>query len=339
MLRQIPSLVQILFVEFITILLFASVSAKMIAHQGALGCGPTRAGISAIDIGFVLVGLVGAGWLVWRMFWPTRVQDSFRPLLRLGGLLVPNPTIPRVTYEFCSTHPSYALMELTSFVPLWIVYRFGPFSPLYAGCDAVFSYFFGRIALGLVLLFPFLRLVAWYVFRRQLAKTVSHDAWKPVAFFLAIAVPVYVAIPLAVYVPLWKAPLVDATTFAGGLSSHKELMGKTAKVRGVLKHPLAQRCTCTETNPPGCRVAAILIDLGAGGDVVARGVSSNADAVRALADSPEAQTGKPVTVYGVLNPLPTLAQDKTSYEPIDCGWAQFGAPPPAGRAYLQVEMP
>lgn len=339
MLRRVPSLVQILFVEFIAILLLASVSAKIIAHHGALGCGSTRASFSLTDAGATLLGLLGTSWLLWRMFWPKVVTDAFRPTLKISGWILYNPNIPSVSYEFCSTHPSYALMELTSLVPLWILYRFGELPPAYAGCDAVFSYFFGRIALGLVLLFPFLRIMAWYVFRRKLPKIVSQAAWKPVVFFLAIAVPVYVAIPLTVYVPLWRAPLVDTTTFAGGLPAHNELRGKTVKLQGVLKHPGAQLCTCTLTTPPGCRVAAILVDLGSGGDVVAHGVSSNADTIRALVDSPEAKAGKPIHLYGVLNPLPKPPNGKPAYEPIDCGWADFGPPPPAGRAYLQVEMP
>jgi hypothetical protein len=85
----------------------------------------------------------------------------------------------------------------------------------------------------------------------------------------------------------------------------------------------------------------VRIDLGASGDVIVRGVSSDADALRALVERPDVKAGREVTLYGILGPMPTPSKDprQAAAERLDCGWQELGPPPPAGRAYLKAELP
>jgi hypothetical protein len=340
-LKRIPSLMQLLVIEFIAVLCLAATAARLISGRGALGCGPSGVRFDLVAFGSLMVGLAAGGYVLQRIFWPRELDQSVRTVLNVGPVAIMNPMLGEMHYRFSSTHPAYALVELSSALPLYLIYRMGQLPPAYAGCGAVFPYYFGRIALALVLLFPAVRLLSWYVLRRQVQLRSHWDALAPSLIFLGFALPAYLLIAGLVYVPFWRAPLADARTLAGGLPAHPELSGRTVKLLAPLKRQEAIRCVCSERDPLACRVAALLLDLGPGGEVVAHGTSSNADALRALADSPGARGGGPVKLYGTLKPLPAMPLNKhvAAAQRLDCGWQEFGPPPPAGRAYLEVELP
>lgn len=338
---RVASVVQLLLVELFAIFCLAAVSARLIARHGALGC-PAQGG--GLDVAFFLglgVGLLAAAYVLVRIFRPRELDQSVRPVLNIGPVAVVNPTIDAARYSFSSTHPAYALLDLSCAIPFFFVYLMGQHPPAYAGCGATFSYLLGRIALGLVLVFPAIRLFAWFVLGRRVAVASHWETTKPILLFLGLTLPIYLSIPLMVYVPLWRAPRVDSQSFAGGLGAHPELAGRTVRLVGTLVPATAVRCVCSERDPLACRVAAVRIDLGPAGDVIARGVSSDADALRALAERPDIKAGREVTLYGTLGPLPTPPKDpqKAAAERLDCGFQELGAPPAAGRAYLKAELP
>ncbi len=345
MLRYIPGIIQIVFVEFLVIILLASVSSRWVAAHGALGCGPSGIAFDWKSIIYILLAGVGAFWILYRIFVPKLVVQRFRTMMKIGPIAgftvsIPNPAIPATSYLFCSTHPAYALVELGVLLPLLLVYRMGYLLPTYTGCGGVFYYFFGRAILGLYLGFPLVRLFSWYVLKRKLNTPETKIAFQSSLFILAVAIPIYLSIPLMVYVPLWRAPHLNEQSFAGGLSKHPEFIGKTVRVSGRMKSPKVALCHCSQNDPTSCRFASILLDMGQGGDVVIRGVSNNADSLRALADSKDALSGKTISFYGVIQPLPTKEEIAIKrYEFLSCGWEEFGTPPRTGRAYLDVEIP
>jgi hypothetical protein len=339
--KRIPSLVQLLLIELIAILCLAATAARLIAGRGALGCAPSGVRFDLVAFGSLMVGLAAGGYVLQRIFWPRDLDQAVRTVLNVGPVAVMNPLLGETRYRFSSTHPAYALFELSTALPLYVIYRMGQLPPAYAGCGAVFPYYFGRIALALALLFPVVRLVSWYVLRRQVPVRSHADSLGPVLVFLAFALPAYLAVAALVYVPLWRAPRVDEKSLAGGLPAHPELSGRTVKLLAPLKRPGAIRCVCSDRDPLACRVAAVLLDLGPGGEVVAHGTSSNADSLRALADGLEGRGGSAIELYGILKPLPAISANKqvAASQRLDCGWQEFGPPPPAGRAYLEVELP
>lgn len=83
----------------------------------------------------------------------------------------------------------------------------------------------------------------------------------------------------------------------GGLLAHAERAGATLHVAGqVVAGPVT--CACAASRASACQYAAVLIDLEAGGLVIARGVSDYADEVQRLA------SGSVASPYGELSATP-----------------------------------
>jgi hypothetical protein len=332
MLERTRSLIQIIFVEFLAMVLLASATASLLTRRGILDCPPDLSyefGIFQIVVG--LLGLIAFGWSVMGILWPKElpVMAFHRLIGSIGNIRITIPYAERGIYIFPSSHPSYALVELTflglMFLPAWI---FG-LRPAYIGCELQWFYAQAWTFVAIGLFFPALRIVAWYVLRRRPATNEVKDAHKATILPLAIIVPVIVFILGGVAGPQLIARTLDETRLAGGLSAHPQYEGQSLKVRGTLVgEPVL--CGCQRERPTVCRVATGRLDLGTAGEVIVRGISEYGNDLRALAARGSDRT---VTIYGKLTAA-APAPYKTAYE--SCRSDPF---PRSGkpRAFLEME--
>ena len=89
-------------------------------------------------------------------------------------------------------------------------------------------------------------------------------------------------------------------------------------------------CGCQRERPTVCRVATARIDLGAGGEVIVRGIGEYGNDLRVLAAR---GIGRPVTIFGKLTVAPP-APYRTAYETCPAEpFPRTGRP----RAFLEME--
>lgn len=331
---RVSALVKILFFEFIAVFCLAMELAGALRARGVLGCPPDNR-LSTPDAVFFTIGLLCAAWLVWRILRPTVVELDYRPNLKVGPLIMPNPAIPSVDFEFLSTHPSYVLVELVVLAAISVLLLVGD-PPAVGGCSDVGPYLMARIGVVLAVFFPAFRLFAWYILGRRSRRPMP-GVWKPVLIFWCIISPLVL---LAVWILIGqklkesRLPLVDGAAFAGGLGAHGNLENQLVRVRGTLKLPRAARCACDDPKDPNfCKVAALLIDVG-GGELVVHTSGIDSKDLFKKGDRP---AGSPFSATGRLMKMPDAK--KEPYNRLDCGWDEFGPPPAEGRAFVEVEYP
>ncbi|MSP63839.1 MAG: hypothetical protein EXR72_26535 [Myxococcales bacterium] len=334
---RVSALVKIVFFEFIAVFCLAAATGGYLRTHGVLGC-PPEGTLGASGVFFVLAGLASAAWLLWRTAWPRELDLDFRPNLKLGPIIVSNPLIKTAFFKFSTTHPSYVFVDLLVLASVYPLYVAGEHGPEITGCGSVSLYLIGRIAPGLGVFFPAFRLFSWYVLRRQSSLEARGGVWKPVLLLWAIVGP-FVGLTAFLLVgdklKERRLPVVDAQSFAGGLGAHPDLVDHLVRVRGVRLRDHAARCGCeNKRDPKDCKVGALLVDLGAGGQVVVHAAGSDSADVFARGDG---KIGLPVEAIGRLLRLPDPKEQPFNVR--DCGWREFGDLPAAGRAYLEVEYP
>jgi hypothetical protein len=333
MLERTRNVVQIIFVEFLAMMFLASVVATLMARRGVLGCAGDLSyqfGLFQIVVG--ILGVVAFGWSVIGILRPRELpQMAFhRLIVSVGNVNLQIPAKEAGRYVFPTSHPSYALVELTflglMFLPAYIFGLRGT----YIGCELQWFYAQAWTFVARGLFFPALRLVAWYLLRLRPRTSDVRDAHKATYIPLAIIVPVIVFILGGVMGPQLIARTLDGTRLAGGLAAHKDYDGRSLKVRGVLAaEPVL--CGCQRDRATVCRVATSRLDLGPGGDVIVRGISEYGNDLRDLA---RRGIGRAVTIYGLLTaqaPPPY----KTAYE--TCAADPFPRSGSRPRAYLEME--
>ena len=333
MLDRTRSVIQIIFVEYLAMVLLASVTATLFARRGILGCPPDVAyefGWFQIVVG--LLGLLAFGWSLIGILRPREMPVmAFHNLVgSIGNIRVTVPYAEAGTYVFPTSHPSYALVELTFLGMMFLpAYIFG-LRPSYIGCELQWFYAQAWTFVTLGLFFPALRVFAWYVLRLRPPTNFVRDAHNATYIPLAIVLPVIAFVLGGVFGPQLIARTVDGGRMVGGLTAHPEFDGRNLKVRGTLAtEPVL--CGCQAHRPTVCRVATVRLDLGHGGDVIARGISEYGDDLRVLA---RRGINREVSLFGKL----TAARPepyKTAYEA--CSSDPFPVEKGRPRAYLEVE--
>jgi len=332
MLERTRNVIQIILVEFLAMVMLASVVATLFARRGILGCPPDPGyAFGAFQIVVSLLGLAAFGWSLLGILRPRELpQMAFhRLIVSVGNVNLQIPTKEAGAYVFPTSHPSYALVEL-SFLGLFFLpaYILG-LRPAYIGCELQWFYAQAWTFVAIGLFFPALRLVAWYVLRLRPVTSAVRDAHKATYIPLAVIVPVILFILGGVMGPQLIARTVDGARLAGGLAAHPEFEGRSLKVRGTLAgEPVL--CGCQKDRVTVCRVATARLDLGEGGDVVVRGISEYGNDLRELA---KRGVGRPVMIFGRLTTSPPPPY-RTAHE--TCRADPF---PTTGRprAYLEME--
>lgn len=332
---KVAGLAKLFFFEFIAVFFLASALGAVGKVLGFLGCAPDGP-LSGYTVAFFLIAFASAAWIIWRIFWPKEITSDFRPNIRIGPLIISNPTIQRVYFPFVTTHPFYVFIDLFVLLTLIPLFVLGQTSPSLAGCGALGSYLTAHIGFFLALLFPFLRLFSWYVLRRRPTSKACIGAVKSVLIFLSIIAPLYL-FGFFIFFQGWmreqRLPLVDSSSFAGGLIRHPELVDQLVRVHGTSKQ--VARCACTNVKDPNdCNIISSLMDVGDGGEIVVH--TYGQDATHLYADIMKSSK-KSIETVGRLSVLPDPT--KKPWAEQDCGWKEFPEVPAQGRAFLEIEYP
>ncbi|MCX2714556.1 hypothetical protein [Mycolicibacterium sp. J2] len=201
---RIPQLVQITFVELFFVMPLAFFIGKVIDIRGALGVPGTGGAVPPVYWAALMLSLACGFFVVRSLVRPRVREGSWAPMARmpLGGdvdLLMANGRA-RITYDYLSSHPSYALLLLL-ILPL-------PLSMWFFSRDEGDSTFYwrvtGLVAMALLAGLAIARVLAWYVFkfgRKELERVrpriAWEIAWKPVLMLVVFCYAI-TCIPLAV---------------------------------------------------------------------------------------------------------------------------------------------
>ncbi|HWS99795.1 MAG TPA: hypothetical protein VN256_05920 [Pyrinomonadaceae bacterium] len=330
-LLKVPSVVQIWLAEFLCILF---VSAFVTAAWNTLGArAPGEKPLG--DMTNWLWYLLGFALLVWS------VREILRPRIKRDSWVnFKTWTDSGGDYPFCSTHPSYVLVELIT------VAGTGYF--LWAGLTEGVNVRFFAVMFALALFFPALRLFAWYVLDLRIRDAdETAEAWKPAAWLAAPAFAVFALIAVLVFVDgvkqkrmIAELPVVDEQTFGEGRAafarladaSHEEKVTRFVRVRARQLSDGPAQCK----NYENFEWATVLADLGAGGDVLIVGHKGNDD-YEALLGKSSGNRGQLIEAVGRLREMPP--RDKILRWKAYCGLDQLPPARPAGRWVLELELP
>jgi len=163
LLRRVPSIIEVWFLEFLTIIPLALAFGSWLDRLGLRGCPPAGFGIDGSSIGIALFGLAAGFFALRRIFKPMIAKISWTPVHTVKGVLpVPIPVPQRsgtVEYEVLSSHPSYGFVHLLT-LPIPAVGLLATDS-----CATSFFPLFGAVGIALIAALIILRLVSWYVLR------------------------------------------------------------------------------------------------------------------------------------------------------------------------------
>lgn len=326
--NRVPGLVYILVAQYFAAFAIGTAVSSWVQLSPILGC-PARGSVSALSILLFVGGVAAAGWSARRMLRPAIVDVVSRQSLLLVTWLS-HASAP-------STHPIYVTVDL--FAAAMVALLLLPFQspPSISGCWVLSGYLMSRVAVAVALAFPLLRVFSWYALRRQIVGS-TKEAVLPVVRFFVLAMPAFGVFFLAwgsSKIAASRLPVVDASSFAGGLAAHPELAGQLVKVRGHRSRAHASRCVCDDPSDASfCKVGALLLDLGPAGQVVYHAAGSGSVEVFAFG---EGAADDPVEVIGRLGPLPD--PKKQPFNVLDCGWGDFGPLLAEGRAFVELEYP
>ena len=324
---EIAGLVRVMALEVVAMFCFSSLAQTIWVGPGIYGCPPNplyQFGVSTVVM--LIIGVAAAWWVL---------RGMFRP--RLIGLKILDPIRKRANaywwtmVAFTTTSPWYLLIDVLP-VGYALLFR-NDYTVAEAGCGNVYMVVASRALLAVALAFPVLRLFAWYVLRLRPDPKYQAGGWKQVAWFWAILSP-FIVFSIWWWVHLaiqeHRLPVVDAQVLAGGLAAHPNLAGAYVRLRGTPKSQVIN-CDCKPNDPHDCARAAVLLDLGAGGEVVVHGDGWDGIKMsRRLHHAPFEQMGQ-------LMQIPDRKADK--YEDVACGFDHFPPPSPIGRAYLRIDSP
>jgi len=155
---KIPSVLKILLIELVAVFFFP-ITVAGIVNEIWTGIFPAFNDFQGVgDWLTALVGPLFVAWVVYDILRP-RIKDE------IWGKFF------RVKFKFCSTHPSYVLID-------FLTIAFASFF-LWIGLTGGFATPVFLLMLATSLAFPVLRLLAWYLFRLKIADTETQDAYKP----------------------------------------------------------------------------------------------------------------------------------------------------------------
>jgi hypothetical protein len=164
---KVAGIVRIIFVEFIITLClngFVANLAQDIEDKAV------KSDLSYLITVF-LIGNLALFWLIWSMIKPKRSNES--------GI---SSNMSKYSFSnFCSTHPSYILIDL---VLLFWAFAFSEFDT-----TTTFELYRKDAAYVIAIFIPVLRLFLWYIVGLKFPKEDCKDAWKPIMWFCIIVAP------------------------------------------------------------------------------------------------------------------------------------------------------
>lgn len=336
---RIPQLIQIWLVELLFALPLAFFVGKLIDIRGAFGVPGTGGSVPPVFWGALALAAVTGFFFVRGLVRPRVVRGSWAPMARIpvGGdveVLVANRRA-RVTYEYLSSHPSYALLLLLTLpIPLAMWY----FS-LDEGDGTFYWRATGLVGMAILALMALARVLAWYVFRfgrttldsalagtgPSTARIGWEIAWKPV-LMLVVTCYVVVCVPLAIM--FWQVhrriadlPAVTATDANGHAGQYFRVEGTVAS------GPVYWAPNGTGRGGNNYAGAGVLLTLTSGGEALLLAESMTvSDFIGVMRDS----AGGVVRAQGRV--LDEITEDQRTYYGLDP--ADF--PPPAGDGRVLV---
>lgn len=162
---KIPSALKILLLELVAVFFFPTTVVGIISEIRP-GIFPSYSEFDGIEEWlFALVGPLFMAWVLYDIFRP-RVKDQ------KWGIFYP------VTFKFCSTHPSYVLIDA-------LTIAFAAFF-LWLGMSGGFATPVFWMVLATAVFFPLVRLAAWYLFGFKIIDTETYGAYKPALWSFGI---------------------------------------------------------------------------------------------------------------------------------------------------------
>ncbi len=208
LLRRVPSIIEIWFLEFLAIVPLALAFGSWLDRLGLRGCPPAGFGVDGSSIGIALFGLAMSFFALRRIFRPKVAKIEWTPIHTVKGVApVPIPVpqrLARVEYDVLSSHPSYAFVHLLT-LPIPAVGLLATDS-----CATSFFPLFGMVGIALIAVLIILRLVSWYVLRlgrdeigRQTPQGMTAGqlewalAWQPMISMMVL-ISLCIGIPFAI---------------------------------------------------------------------------------------------------------------------------------------------
>jgi len=208
LLRRVPSIIEVWFLEFLTIIPLALAFGSWLDRVGLRGCPPAGFGVDGSSIGIVLFGLACGLFALRRIFKPKIAKIVWTPVHAVKGVLpVPIP-VPqragRVEFDVLSSHPSYGFVHLLT-LPIPAVGLLATES-----CATSFFPLFGAVGVALIAALIILRIISWYVLRLgrdEIEKQTPQGmtpaqmewalAWQPM-ISMVVLIGLCIAIPLGI---------------------------------------------------------------------------------------------------------------------------------------------
>ena len=329
--NKVPSIVQILAAELLAI--WGTLSLVMALWNTvkpvAFGAAATLRGIG--NWIWFLLGLALLVWLLREIFQARVKQDAWvnpKTWSSSGG-----------AYSFCSTHPSYVFIDL---IPV----AMSAFMLWYArGVDVETKTYWIMLVVSLV--FPTMRLFAWFVLGLKIRDAAARDAWKPMAMVFVPFVVVFGGVGIAVAVgnrshdkAIANLPMIDERSFAHSqqafarLADNSQIEKQTGFVRLRARQVSDHVTQCQ--NKEHFDFATVLADLGDGGDVLIV-ASKYAHAGFDELVNKATNKGAVIEVIGKLREMPAAATIPTWK--VYCGMDKLPAVPAGGRWVLEMQEP
>lgn len=340
---RIPQLVQMWLVEMFFAMPLTFFIGKLIDIHGALGVPGTGGSVPGVFWGALVLSLVTGFFFVRGLVRPKIVEGSWAPMVRIptGGVdvLVANKRA-RVSYQYLSSHPSYALLLLLALpIPLsmWFFSRGEGDSTFYWRITGIV----GMAVLGLMAL---ARVFAWYVFRFGRAKLDAslsstgmsparigwEIAWKPVLMLVVFCYAI-VAIPIAIMFAqdARRIAALPAVTVADA-EGHE---GEYVRVEGRLASgPVFWAPKGTGRGGNNFAGAGVLVELPSGGEALLLTESMAVAEFRAaLADA------KGGVIHTQGHVIDEITEDQREYYGLD--EADFPEPSDDGRVLVLFTTP
>jgi hypothetical protein len=340
---RIPQLIQIWLVEFFFVMSLTFFIGKLLDIHGAFGVPGTGEPIPGVCWGCLAVAVVLGCFFVHGLVRPRIVEGEWAPTARIpvgdADVMMANRRA-RVSYDYLTSHPSYALLGLLT-LPL-------PLSFWYfsrgKGDSTFYWHITGIVGMSVIAVLALARVLAWYVFRfgrRRLGAVTSSGgmsparigweiAWKPVLMLVAMCYAI-VCIPLAVM--FWQdarqvAALPVVTAQDGGRA------GDVFRVEGALaSEPVYWAPQGTGRGGNNYAGAGVLVNLPSGGQALLLSESMTVSDFRfALADA--AEDG---IVHTQAKVIDEITEDQQQYYGLD--ESAFPDPPADGRVLVLLTTP
>jgi hypothetical protein len=335
---RIPQLLQIWLVELFFVMPLAFFIGKVLDSRGALGVPGTGEPIPATFWGALALALVSGFFFVRNLVRPKLVEGEWAPMVRIPAgdvdVMVANRRA-RVSYQYLTSHPSYALLLLLT-LPL-------PLSMWYFSLGEGDSTFYWRITgiVGMVIIavMALARVLAWYVFRfgrKRLddvtARNAWEIAWKPVLMLVVMCYAI-VCIPLGIM--FWQDARRVAALPVVTVADAEGHAGQMFRVEGPLaSDPVYWAPKGTGRGGNNYAGAGVLVDLPSGGEALLLTESmAVADFRAAVAEA--AKDGGVIHAQGEV--VTEITEDQKTYYGLDD--ADFPAPDGDGRVLVLLTTP